>query len=284
MKQLLFLILGVFFSCSLNNKTIEIEKSEFDNLIKINQEYSKELYNYYDSEFLFKKEKNPFARSEITKWENISHDISNEFSKLDMFVDLQKDDIVFDSTFIQFQKIIFLLEDKILDSIDNPIQYENTSFFFENHINKDFEEIKKRVKNSNSKSSIDVKKEVIKSSFNYTKNKLLSYCLSIAPSSLCSYEKYSLIANTNKDIVLKGEDIRVIAGVGEFSNKTKPKFYINGEYVKYNEDLFVDKRIKAPNKKGEYKIHIKVIEENLNGKTEVIQKILKYNVVDSLCL
>jgi len=128
-----------------------------------------------------------------------------------------------------------------------------------------------------------IKLKLINESLISTNLKLLSYCLSQAPSNLCGYSKHSLIVSIDKEVLQKGQNLKILAGVGELSNKTRPQFFVNGKKVNYNQDLIAESNIQVPNKIGSYQVQVKVVEKEPNGETRTSEKTIHYKVVDTLC-
>lgn len=274
-----FLLLLMFYSCS----NQEEKDAELNEVLLQNEIYSKELLYFYEDEFYNKREKNPFRIEENLKWQNIGYKIVDKYKEIHNKIDTIGSKFITDSLEQKFKQTILYSRNIILNNIEDPYQIEQTKKDLEIILQKDSINFYRRLsfyKNIEQKPLII---KLIKESLISSNVKLIEYCLSLTPSSTCGYSKHSLIVSSDKEIVSKGQTLTILAGIGELSNKTKPKFFINGEKIEYNQDLIVEKKIKASNKAGTYKVQVKVTEELLDRTTKTSTKTLTYKVVDTIC-
>jgi hypothetical protein len=73
-----------------------------------------------------------------------------------------------------------------------------------------------------------------------------------------------------------------LAGVGNFSDKTKPIIFINNKLVPLTDGI-AELKLKANKKLGLYKVPISITETKQDGSNVTHKKTIEYNIVDTIC-
>ena len=79
--------------------------------------------------------------------------------------------------------------------------------------------------------------------------------------------------------VKAGQNITLEAGVGAFTNTTKPTFTINGKKTSLNDENVANYTIRTLNKSGNYTAHVKIEYTKPDGTKDVLEKDVEYTVV-----
>ncbi len=189
----------MLYSCS-NQKEKDAELNE---VLLQNENYSKELFYFYEDEFYNKREKNPFRSEENLKWQNIGYKIIEKYKEIHNKIDTIGSEFITDSLEQKFKQTILFSKNIIVNNIENPYQIEQTKKDFEILLQKDSINFFRRMsiyKNSEQK---PISVRLIKESLISSNVKLVGYCLNLTPMSPCGYTKHSLIVNSDKEIVSK---------------------------------------------------------------------------------
>jgi hypothetical protein len=79
-------------------------------------------------------------------------------------------------------------------------------------------------------------------------------------------------------ILKPGEKLQIIAGLGYFSSDTSIRVHINGKLLKLGNDALSHYYLKTSSKPGKYFIPVKIEYLDQDGKQEVYEKIVQYEV------
>jgi hypothetical protein len=107
--------------------------------------------------------------------------------------------------------------------------------------------------------------------------KLINHCFTMV-GSRAHFESYTAIVGQNSNYVSPGEEMEIMAGMGEFSLARKPRFNILGKEIMPGEDAAARYKFKAPSMPGKYKINVKISYTDLDGQNQNITKVVEYTV------
>lgn len=96
------------------------------------------------------------------------------------------------------------------------------------------------------------------------------------------YTTFSAIATINSEVLFPNQAIEVYAGVGSFTDESKPNISINHKKIKLIDGVATYKT-KASSKKGSYSIPIDIEYTNPDGTSTKVTKMMNYTVVDTIC-
>ena len=94
------------------------------------------------------------------------------------------------------------------------------------------------------------------------------------------YERFSAILTLSTSYVKSGQPITVYAGIGSFSDASKPIFTINGIIVPIDEEGRATYKFTAGKKPGQYLIPVKIEYTKPDGVQCVKKEIVKYTVAN----
>jgi hypothetical protein len=92
------------------------------------------------------------------------------------------------------------------------------------------------------------------------------------------YTRVSAIAMLTSGCVRPGENVEVIAGLGEFSAVSKPVITINGKLVPLNDDAVAEYKFKAGNEPGRHEVRVRFEYTDTYGSKQSIEKLMVYNI------
>jgi hypothetical protein len=79
-------------------------------------------------------------------------------------------------------------------------------------------------------------------------------------------------------ILKPGEKLEIIAGVGYFSSDTSIRLHINGKLIKQGDDALAHYYQRTPSKPGKYFIPVKIEYGDQDGKQQIIEARIRYEV------
>ncbi len=94
------------------------------------------------------------------------------------------------------------------------------------------------------------------------------------------FEKYTFVVAQKSSYLKAGEELEIYAGIGAFSNKSKPSFTIYGKNVPVDENAIAIYKLKTPLKAGKYYLPVKVEFTKQNGARDTMEKTISYTVVE----
>lgn len=110
-------------------------------------------------------------------------------------------------------------------------------------------------------------------------NELILFCNEQIPNYSHGYfSSYSVIIGQSSSYVRAGEEIKITAGVGAFSQRAQPKITIAGDTAILNEYATTDYPFKASKKPGKHFVPVKIEFIDQDGKMQTIKKNVEYTV------
>lgn len=98
----------------------------------------------------------------------------------------------------------------------------------------------------------------------------------------CGYSSFEAIATINKSIVLPGEEVEIYAGVGRFSDESKPEISVWRRPQKI-EDGRVTYVFKADKRVGIHLVPLQFKYTKPDGTSEIRSTDIQYRVIDTIC-
>lgn len=89
-------------------------------------------------------------------------------------------------------------------------------------------------------------------------NVLIQFCYYHSKSYSEAYQSFSILVGQSTNIIERGGEIEINAGVGAFSRNCSPHVYIAGKEIELNENAVADYKFKANAKPGKYIIPVKI--------------------------
>jgi gliding motility-associated protein GldM len=106
---------------------------------------------------------------------------------------------------------------------------------------------------------------------------LVDYCHKKIGEVKVIYDKFQVLAQASSNYVMPGDEVDVTAGVGAFSAAAKPNITINGQAMSLGVDGTANFKSKAESP-GEHTINVHIQYTRPDGKTETVDKAVKYTV------
>lgn len=120
----------------------------------------------------------------------------------------------------------------------------------------------------------------LKTEFNYTVAQILHYIDIHTEVLITTYDFVRCIVASNSTALRLGEELEIVAGIGEFSNAAKPRFFVSGIEINAQQDepilLYKKKINESP---GFHSIPIIIEYFKPDGTAERIKKVVKYQVL-----
>ena len=88
------------------------------------------------------------------------------------------------------------------------------------------------------------------------------------------------IISQNSTIVQPGEEVEIIAGIGEFTRINSPKIYVYKEIIPMNENAISIYKLKAPSQPGKYYVPVKINYTDQNGMQQSVAREVEYTVAN----
>lgn len=108
---------------------------------------------------------------------------------------------------------------------------------------------------------------------------LLLFCNDIART-IHTYEEAHLITQLSSNCVRSGESIEITAGIGLFTYRMEPHFFIDGKEIKPDDRPFLVHRIKATGQPGKHMIAFRVSYYRPDGSQIWMDKNLEYTIAN----
>lgn len=116
----------------------------------------------------------------------------------------------------------------------------------------------------------------------YRQNNILEYYNNQFCILRLDYTIFSAIATINSEVLFPNQAIEVYAGMGSFSDESKPNISINHQKINLIDGMATYKT-KAPSKKGKYSFPVVFEYINPDGSKSKMIKEMKYTVIDTIC-
>jgi hypothetical protein len=113
-----------------------------------------------------------------------------------------------------------------------------------------------------------------------TEKVLIEYCNNQTANIYHGYEVFHAIAALSSSYVKAGQTIEVTAGVGQFSEASKPTIVINGKVLKIDDDATATYRFIATGKPGKHSIPIKIEFTKPDGSQRVVNTNREYIIAE----
>lgn len=113
---------------------------------------------------------------------------------------------------------------------------------------------------------------------NISQQYLLLFGVDNTNSHSCMPGRYSMIAGVVSSYVKAGEQMEVVAGMGEFRYRDSIEIKINGVAIPLNDEGIVTYKFKATNRPGKYTVPVQVRFKDQDGKMMVMERELRYRV------
>ena len=94
------------------------------------------------------------------------------------------------------------------------------------------------------------------------------------------FHTYSALITQNSSIVQPGEEIEIMAGIGEFTQLNSPRVYVNKQIIPMNMNSFAIYKFKATSKPGNYRLPITINFIDEEGRGQVFEKEVEYKVAN----
>ncbi len=94
------------------------------------------------------------------------------------------------------------------------------------------------------------------------------------------YDRLAFMIGQSSNKLIPGEDLEIIAGVGQFSMAAQPIITINGNVIPLNENATAVYKFKTTAKPGIYNLPVKVEYTNPDGTKKILTRSLKYTVAE----
>lgn len=92
------------------------------------------------------------------------------------------------------------------------------------------------------------------------------------------FSSYAFIVGQNYEVIKKGTNLVITAGVGFFSTKSKPEILINGNTLDINQSGYGSYKTKINKSPGKYFIPVKITYTDQDGKKQIVEKNVEYIV------
>jgi hypothetical protein len=106
----------------------------------------------------------------------------------------------------------------------------------------------------------------IKNQCTVIENIVLNFCNNSSEFIWDYWEQFSILANQNTTHLKPGDPLEIMAGIGSFSRNSLAEFTINGQKIPLNEYSLAVYKEKAPSLLGEYRVPVKVVYVDQDGK------------------
>jgi hypothetical protein len=275
-KLVSIILFSLFISSCENNKEKEIVFL-IDSNNKLLEELIKNTKYEFDYEIFNKR---ITVINEIQKWKSKCNSINVIHKSIIDTNNIQ--DFELPQLIELNEKTLSKVKYILFDQIEDSIIYLNLNSRF-NEINKN--DLKKLDEISSKKLSESIKTKLLYNFFLFKNYQFTKFCIESIPRRFNCFgiNRDNVITSLDKNIVTKGQTITLFAGIGQFNDNKNPIFYINNKKVSLNEEGIVEYKFIAPNKKGTQELPIKIIQEELDGSYTTTLKIIKYNIVDTIC-
>jgi hypothetical protein len=94
------------------------------------------------------------------------------------------------------------------------------------------------------------------------------------------FHTYSGLITQNSSIVKPGEEIEIMAGIGEFTQINSPRVYVDKQIIPMNMNSFAIYKFKATSKPGTYWLPVKINFIDEEGREQVFEKEVEYTVAN----
>ena len=109
-------------------------------------------------------------------------------------------------------------------------------------------------------------------------NNILNYLNSMIAVIYHGYERFSAIVTQNSNYLKKGQLLEIYAGMGSFSDASKPTITINGTNVPPGDDAVSTYHLKITGKPGKYFIPVKINFTSPDGSLRTLKRKIMYTV------
>lgn len=272
MKNLIVFLLFIYSCQTKDDENISLLIQQNNQLI----ERATQDINYAYDDF---KEDNAYQNIlVINRWQNKGHKIDSILKLHYRSAEKNK----FKDIFKLHKNLEPKILSVILDQEDYPLRIESYKNEIPHFFEKDSHSLYQLL---NSKCTDSTKALLIQNFYNLKTLKLLTYCQENTPRKMrcLYYEKFASVAVIDKNIAIAGQKLTLLAGVGQFTDKTRPSFILNDKINIPITDGIAQYSFYADKRVGKHKMKLKIIETKQDGSITTNIKEVEYETVDTIC-
>jgi gliding motility-associated protein GldM len=111
-------------------------------------------------------------------------------------------------------------------------------------------------------------------------NKTILFCLEYTHSHdiIEDFTSFSAIVGQNFKYLRAGDEVEIMAGIGEFTMRNKPEIIIDGKNIPINDEHVAISKFKAVGKPGKHFVPVQITYTDMDGKKQTIRKTVEYTI------